>query len=158
MGIIIAIVNQKGRVGKSTTAVNLAASLTAINKKCLLVDCDPQGNATTGLGVDRSRLESGLYDFILASGTEEYVLSKTSMSGLALMGSTNDLVGAEVEAEIHFPDRSHKIEMTQTNELGLSWGTFNVGQAPVGGTVIIDIKVRYNGVEGEIQTSFVVWL
>jgi hypothetical protein len=70
----------------------------------------------------------------------------------------NPLVGAEVEAEIHFPDRSHKIEMTQTNELGLSWGTFNVGQAPVGGTVIIDIKVRYNGVEGEIQTSFVVWL
>ncbi|MBW1804987.1 MAG: ParA family protein [Deltaproteobacteria bacterium] len=97
MGQIITISNQKGGVGKTTTAVNLAASIAVTHKRCLLVDCDPQGNATTGLGIDKSELESGLYDFILGSESGEEAIIETSMSGLFLMGATNDLVGAEVE-------------------------------------------------------------
>jgi chromosome partitioning protein len=94
---IISIANQKGGVGKTTTAVNLSASIAATEKRCLLIDCDPQGNATTGVGVDKSELEAGLYDFILGSGSADEVITATSMPGLNLMGATNDLIGAEVE-------------------------------------------------------------
>jgi len=65
MGSVVSIANQKGGVGKTTTAVNLSASMAVAEKTCLLVDCDPQGNATTGLGIERKSLEKGLYEFIL---------------------------------------------------------------------------------------------
>ncbi|RLB11687.1 MAG: chromosome partitioning protein ParA, partial [Deltaproteobacteria bacterium] len=66
-GWIISIANQKGGVGKTTTAVNLCASLAVAGEPCLLVDCDPQGNATTGLGIDKSTLGKGLYELMLGS-------------------------------------------------------------------------------------------
>jgi chromosome partitioning protein len=100
MGQIISISNQKGGVGKTTTAVNLSASIVASEKKCLLVDCDPQGNATTGLGIDKMSLKSGLYHFILGSRPNEEVIIETSMSGLFLMGATHELIGAEIEMYI----------------------------------------------------------
>ena len=97
MGIIISISNQKGGVGKTTTAVNLSASIASSNKKCLLIDCDPQGNATTGLGVNKSTLKSGLYDFMLGSSPRDISVLSTSTPGLSLMGATKELIGAEVE-------------------------------------------------------------
>ena len=97
MGCVISISNQKGGVGKTTTAVNLSASIAKAGKRCLLIDCDPQGNATTGLGFSKNDLEAGVYQFILgAAGTEREAL-KTEMPGLYLMGATKELVGAEVE-------------------------------------------------------------
>ena len=96
MGCIISISNQKGGVGKTTTAVNLSASIAKAGKKVLLIDCDPQGNATTGLGFSKNDLESGLYQFILGSDAEKAEV-KTEMPGLYLMGATRELIGAEVE-------------------------------------------------------------
>ncbi len=94
---IICVANQKGGVGKTTTAVNLSASLAAAKKRCLLVDCDPQGNATTGLGFDREGLRRGVYDLLLAGVPLTDVVRPTALAGLDLLGATTELVGAEVE-------------------------------------------------------------
>ncbi len=97
MGSIISIVNQKGGVGKTTTAVNLSASIAAAEKRCLLVDCDPQGNATTSLGVDPSSLKPSLYDVILGGYVGNKVILDTKIPMLKLIGANPDLFGAEVE-------------------------------------------------------------
>ncbi|MDD5204369.1 MAG: ParA family protein [Desulfobacterales bacterium] len=97
MGHVIAVVNQKGGVGKTTTAVNLSASLAVAERKCLLVDCDPQGNATTGLGLNRTELEKGVYDLLIASIPLEEAVTTTGLPGLDLLAATPNLIGAEVE-------------------------------------------------------------
>ena len=97
MGKIITIANQKGGVGKTTTAINLSGSLAVAEKRCLLVDCDPQGNATTGLGFDRSTFDGGLYDLLMGSKSEEEIIKKTPLPFLNLIGVTKELIGAEVE-------------------------------------------------------------
>ena len=97
MGHVISISNQKGGVGKTTTAVNLAASIAAGEKDCLLIDCDPQGNATTGLGVDPAGLEQGIYDVLIGEIPAEATITETPLPRLHLIGATGNLIGAEVE-------------------------------------------------------------
>jgi chromosome partitioning protein len=94
---VIAIVNQKGGVGKTTTAVNLGASLALLGRRVLLVDNDPQGNTTSGLGIDKAQIAEDIYDVLLADVSAERVIQPTGTPGLDLIPATINLAGAEIE-------------------------------------------------------------
>lgn len=97
MGRIIAIANQKGGVGKTTTSINLSACIAEAGKKILVIDLDPQGNTTSGLGVDKSELENTVYELMLDECTVKQSVHKTSIENLDLIPSNVNLAGAEIE-------------------------------------------------------------
>ena len=97
MGRIISVANQKGGVGKTTTALNLSATLAAAEMKTLLVDLDPQGNSTSGLGIDKNDLPATVYEVLLGTKRLEEVTQKTALVYLDLVPANTKLFGAEVE-------------------------------------------------------------
>jgi len=160
MSYIISISNQKGGVGKTTTAINLCASLAVADKKCLLIDCDPQGNATTGLGVEKSDLKNGLYEFILGSAQAEEVIKKTQLSGLSLIGATLDLIGAEVEL-VSLDRREYRLRekilplKEQYDYIVLdcppSLGFMTVNALTAADSVLVPLQCEYYALEGLSQ-------
>jgi chromosome partitioning protein len=161
MARIIAIANQKGGVGKTTTAVNLAASLAIAEKRTLLIDADPQGNATSGVGIERGDRARSLYD-VLLDGTpiSEVVRQDEQLPFLHVIPATQDLIGAEIEL-INRPDREtilrRALDLARAEydyilidcppSLGLV--TLNVLTAADG--VIIPIQCEYYALEGISQ-------
>lgn len=97
MGRIMAVANQKGGVGKTTTSVNLAACMARLGKKVLLIDLDPQGNTTVGLGLDKEQLQTSSYDLLMQPASVKSAIQYNEKAGLDLIGSNGDLTAAEVK-------------------------------------------------------------
>ncbi|ALA19557.1 chromosome partitioning protein ParA [Chelatococcus sp. CO-6] len=105
---VLALANQKGGVGKTTTAINLGTALAAIGERVLIIDLDPQGNASTGLGIDRKSRRVSTYDVMTATATLEAAALQTAVPGLAVAPSTLDLLGVELEIAAH-RDRAQRL-------------------------------------------------
>jgi chromosome partitioning protein len=110
---IITIANQKGGVGKTTTAINLATALAAIGEQVLIVDLDPQGNASTGLGIDRRDRAVSSYDLLMSTHTVEQTVLPTAVPNLSIVPSTMDLLGFEMEISQQ-PDRVFRLKRALT--------------------------------------------
>ncbi|MBQ8028232.1 MAG: ParA family protein [Clostridia bacterium] len=160
MGKTIAIVNQKGGVGKTTTAVNLAAAVGKKGYKTLLIDIDPQGNTTSGLGFNKKKISKSSYTMIIGEATASEVILKTAFENLDLMPSDMNLAGAEIEiAEMENRAGRIKLGLAEIKEkydfifldCPPSLGLITVNALAAVDSVIIPIQCEYYALEGLSQ-------
>ena len=154
---VIAITNQKGGVGKTTTSVNLSACLAALDKKVLLLDIDPQGNATSGIGIDKKKIRHCIYDALINDVSVEKIIYKSSIEGLDVIPATIQLAGAEIEL---VPTLSREVRLKSVIEkirdnynyiiidCPPSLGLLTLNALTAADIVLVPIQCEYYALEG----------
>ncbi|MDO4765524.1 MAG: AAA family ATPase [Eubacteriales bacterium] len=167
MGRIIAVANQKGGVGKTTTAVNLSACLAEAGKKTLIIDADPQGNTTQGLGIDKSSLEETTYDILLQNKQMYDIIGENVYPNLDLLPANIDLAGAEIEL-IQVPDNSNILkkaiaEIKEEYDFIIidcppSLSLLTINALTASDTVLVPLQCEFYALEGLSQLMYTIGL
>ncbi|MBE6765636.1 MAG: ParA family protein [Clostridia bacterium] len=163
MGKIIAVANQKGGVGKTTTSVNLTSALGELGKKCLLVDIDPQGNATSGMGIEKKRgKEASSYELILGEVAANSLIIETEFKNVWIIPASMELAGAELElVNVEYRERRLKMALAAAREkfdfilidCPPSLGLITINALTAADSVIVPIQCEYYALEGLSQLT-----